>query len=89
MWSKQSETLIDNSVAYVIKNQLNLFLWPDQLAAAYDQQIETEVSQAQAAVAIAEFSREHPPAKSLLPLAHQQLVQSELSELALNATSPT
>ena len=55
MWSKQSETLIDNSVAYVIKNQLNLFLWPDQLAAAYDQQIETEVSRAQAAVAIAEF----------------------------------
>ena len=87
MWSKQSETLIDNSVAYVIKNQLNLFLWPDQLAAAYDQQIETEVSPAQAAVAIAEFSRERPPAKSLLPLAHQQLVHLELSELALNATS--
>jgi hypothetical protein len=43
MWSKQSETLIDNSVAYFIKNRLNLFLWPDQLVATYDQQIETEV----------------------------------------------
>ena len=43
MWSKQSETLIDNSVAYVLQNKLNLFLWPDQMSVNYDQQIETEV----------------------------------------------
>ena len=33
------------------------------------------------------FSRERTPAKSLLPLAHQQLVQLELSELSLKTTS--
>ena len=43
MWSKQSETLIENSVAYFVKNQLNLFLWQDQLTTTYDQQLETEV----------------------------------------------
>jgi hypothetical protein len=43
MWSKQSETLIENSVAYLLKNQLSLFLWKDQLTATYDQLIETEV----------------------------------------------
>ena len=44
MWSKQSETLIDNSVAYVLQNKLNILLGTNQASINYDQQIETEVS---------------------------------------------
>jgi hypothetical protein len=44
MWSKQSETLIDNSVAYVLQNKLNIVVGANQASINYDQQIETEVS---------------------------------------------
>jgi len=47
MWSKQSETLIDNSVAYVLQNKLNILLGINEASINYDQQIETEVSFAQ------------------------------------------
>jgi len=43
MWSKTSETLIENSFSYVLRDQAAVYLWPDNLAINEEQYLETEV----------------------------------------------
>jgi hypothetical protein len=43
MWSKTSETLIENSFSYVLRDKAAIYLWADNLAINEEQYVETEV----------------------------------------------